>query len=83
MCHHHQASRAKHPGSAVKAGALTSAEACVLTGFAGIPQYDPCIDDEVSTYFNRPEVQQALHANTSGSLPGPWMQCSPYIKYSM
>jgi serine carboxypeptidase-like clade 2 len=36
--------------------------------------YDPCVDDEVETYLNRPEVQVALHANVTG-LPYRWTDC--------
>ena len=47
-------------------------------------QYDPCIDNEVQAYFNRPDVQAALHANCSeNALPyGPWMGCSTIVQYS-
>ena len=47
--------------------------------FAG--QYDACIDEKVEEYLNRPEVQQAMHANTSGILPGPWTDCTDTVKY--
>ena len=46
------------------------------------PKYDPCIDGEVEAYFNRPEVQAALHANVSGALPWRWTDCSPLVQYS-
>jgi len=46
------------------------------------PEYDPCIDNEVELYFNRPDVQAALHANTTGDLPGPWTSCTQRIAYS-
>ncbi|PWZ05273.1 Serine carboxypeptidase 24 [Zea mays] len=36
---------------------------------------DPCTNHYVSSYLNRPEVQRALHANTTG-LGYPWMDCS-------
>lgn len=36
---------------------------------------DVCIDEEMSFYFNLPEVQKALHANRT-SLPYPWSECS-------
>jgi pimeloyl-ACP methyl ester carboxylesterase len=45
-------------------------------------EYDPCVDNEVELYFNRPEVQAALHANVSGTVPGPWTDCSPRVRYS-
>ncbi|GAB4817359.1 hypothetical protein N2152v2_004405 [Parachlorella kessleri] len=44
-------------------------------------KYDPCVDDEVTLYLNRPDVQRALHANTTG-LPYPWITCTPQINYS-
>ncbi|XP_047090659.1 serine carboxypeptidase 1-like isoform X2 [Lolium rigidum] len=39
---------------------------------------DPCTSHYVSSYLNRPEVQRALHANTTG-LSYPWMDCSPVV----
>eukprot|EP00253_Pinus_taeda_P006517 PITA_06517 len=42
---------------------------------AEIPGYDPCIDNYVSTYFNRPEVQKAIHANVT-NITHSWTQCS-------
>lgn len=46
------------------------------------PGYDPCLDNEVEIYLNRPDVQQALHANVSGTLEGPWHTCTGTIEYS-
>ncbi|KAJ7520944.1 hypothetical protein O6H91_19G031300 [Diphasiastrum complanatum] len=43
--------------------------------------YDPCIDNEVQAYLNRPEVQAALHANVT-RLPYPWTDCSNLLNYS-
>ncbi|XP_024530915.1 serine carboxypeptidase 24 isoform X2 [Selaginella moellendorffii] len=40
--------------------------------------YDPCGDDYVEVYFNRPDVQQALHANVTG-IPYNWTGCSETI----
>ena len=37
-------------------------------------KYDPCTGDYSTIYFNRPEVQKALHANTTG-IPYPWVGC--------
>ncbi|KAL1559580.1 hypothetical protein AAHA92_09907 [Salvia divinorum] len=39
---------------------------------------DPCIDQYVHTYLNRPEVQQALHANIT-KIPYDWQACSKVI----
>ncbi|CAM0873123.1 unnamed protein product [Alopecurus aequalis] len=38
--------------------------------------YDPCGDYHVIDYLNRPDVQTALHANVSGSIPYRWEPCS-------
>ncbi|BBN16519.1 serine carboxypeptidase-like clade II [Marchantia polymorpha subsp. ruderalis] len=43
--------------------------------------YDPCIDNEVEVYLNRPEVQEALHANVTG-LKYRWTDCSDIVDYS-
>ena len=48
---------------------------------SGSATYDPCIDNEVESYFNRPEVQQAMHANLT-ALPWRWTGCSPLVEYS-
>uniref|UniRef100_A0A0A9DY21 Csu649(Scp) n=1 Tax=Arundo donax TaxID=35708 RepID=A0A0A9DY21_ARUDO len=39
---------------------------------------DPCTNHYVSSYLNRPDVQRALHANTTG-LGYPWMDCSQHV----
>ncbi|KAH6765875.1 serine carboxypeptidase-like 40 [Perilla frutescens var. hirtella] len=39
---------------------------------------DPCIDEYVHTYLNRPEVQVALHANLT-KIPYDWQACSKVI----
>ncbi|GLJ48800.1 hypothetical protein SUGI_1029020 [Cryptomeria japonica] len=41
---------------------------------------DVCIDNEITSYLNRHDVQQALHANTT-ALPYPWEACSRVIEY--
>jgi serine carboxypeptidase-like clade 2 len=47
------------------------------------PGYDPCVDNEVEIYFNRVDVQQAMHANSSAThLNWPWQTCSPHVNYS-
>lgn len=43
--------------------------------------YDPCVDNKVEIYFNRPDVQKAMHANVT-QLPYPWTGCSPIVDYS-
>ena len=55
---------------------------CLLKSGMDIGQYDPCVDNEVATYLNRPEVQQAIHANMTGTIPGPWADCTDRITYS-
>eukprot|EP00253_Pinus_taeda_P005727 PITA_05727 len=37
--------------------------------------YDPCDEVYVGVYFNRADVQKALHANTT-QIPYPWVLCS-------
>ncbi|GKV11066.1 hypothetical protein SLEP1_g22352 [Rubroshorea leprosula] len=41
--------------------------------------YDPCTDDYVEKYFNREDVQKALHANVT-NLRYPYTLCSGVIK---
>ncbi|KAF8407431.1 hypothetical protein HHK36_006564 [Tetracentron sinense] len=44
--------------------------------FRKIPAgYDPCLQNYATTYFNRPDVQEALHANVT-KIPRPWSLCS-------
>lgn len=40
--------------------------------------YDPCTEEHSTVYFNRPEVQRALHANVT-AIPHPWETCSDII----
>ncbi|KDO72509.1 hypothetical protein CISIN_1g037032mg [Citrus sinensis] len=41
---------------------------------------DPCIGDRIFTYLNSPQVQEALHANTT-HLPFPWEFCGGPLDY--
>ncbi|XP_074558556.1 serine carboxypeptidase-like 34 [Curcuma longa] len=38
--------------------------------------YDPCVSSYTAVYFNRRDVQEALHANASGKIPYKWTHCS-------
>ncbi|KAL0343803.1 UNVERIFIED_CONTAM: Serine carboxypeptidase-like 25 [Sesamum angustifolium] len=38
--------------------------------------YDPCTEKYAEVYYNRPDVQKALHANTTGRIPYRWTACS-------
>ncbi|GLT96631.1 hypothetical protein SLE2022_142390 [Rubroshorea leprosula] len=40
--------------------------------------YDPCAQEYVTVYFNRADVQKALHANVT-KIPYPWANCSDSI----
>ncbi|KAI5082006.1 hypothetical protein GOP47_0001749 [Adiantum capillus-veneris] len=40
--------------------------------------YDPCLGNYAEVYFNRPDVQMALHANTTG-IPYKWTGCSDVL----
>ncbi|XP_021750570.1 serine carboxypeptidase-like 34 [Chenopodium quinoa] len=42
--------------------------------------YDPCLDHYTDVYLNRPDVQAALHANTS-KIPYAWTFCSDNITF--
>ncbi|KAL8534903.1 hypothetical protein ACS0TY_010805 [Phlomoides rotata] len=42
--------------------------------------YDPCASDYTQLYFNRPDVQKALHANLT-KIPYPWTHCSNNITF--
>ncbi|WVZ72359.1 hypothetical protein U9M48_020832 [Paspalum notatum var. saurae] len=42
--------------------------------------YDPCTELYSTKYYNLPEVQKALHANTTG-IPHPWVACSDPVYY--
>ncbi|XP_057787447.1 serine carboxypeptidase 1-like [Salvia miltiorrhiza] len=46
-----------------------------------VSDYDPCSDDYVYAYLNRADVQKALHANSTGNIPGPWNSCSDVVQY--
>lgn len=37
--------------------------------------YDPCTENYAEIYYNRPDVQKALHANISGIIPYNWTGC--------
>lgn len=41
--------------------------------------YDPCSQTYATEYFNRQDVQEALHANVT-KIPYPWIHCR-YILY--
>ncbi|KAI5006325.1 hypothetical protein ZWY2020_033568 [Hordeum vulgare] len=38
--------------------------------------YDPCLDNYAAEYLNRRDVQDAMHANTTGNIPYAWTACS-------
>ncbi|GER43539.1 serine carboxypeptidase-like protein [Striga asiatica] len=44
-----------------------------------ISDFDPCTVDYVADYLNNPEVQNALHANTT-HISGPWAGCIDEIR---
>lgn len=45
------------------------------SNFRKIAGYDPCTENYAELYFNRPDVQSALHANTT-KIPYKWTSCS-------
>ena len=40
------------------------------------PDYEPCIEDFLTSYLNRDDVQKAMHARTTK-----WTQCSSVVNY--
>lgn len=42
--------------------------------FRQLSGYDPCTEKYAETYYNRPDVQKALHANTT-RIPYKWTSC--------
>jgi len=40
--------------------------------------YDPCTERYSDSYFNRPEVQKAFHANVTG-IPYEWKACRYHL----
>ncbi|CAD6221413.1 unnamed protein product [Miscanthus lutarioriparius] len=50
-------------------------EAVVVDGGGS---YDPCTESHSTVYYNRPEVQRALHANLTG-INYPWATCSALV----
>ncbi|XP_022861604.1 serine carboxypeptidase 24-like [Olea europaea var. sylvestris] len=40
--------------------------------------YDPCTENYAEKYYNRPDVQKAMHANTTG-VPYKWTACSDVL----
>ncbi|KAF9624072.1 hypothetical protein IFM89_007770 [Coptis chinensis] len=43
--------------------------------------YDPCLMNYATTYFNRPDVQEALHANVT-NISRPWALCNFDVLYA-
>eukprot|EP01018_Ginkgo_biloba_P035386 Gb_11699 [translate_table: standard] len=43
-----------------------------------IAGYDPCTENYAEKYYNRPDVQEALHANTT-KIPYKWTGCSNFL----
>ncbi|GMN61842.1 hypothetical protein TIFTF001_030925 [Ficus carica] len=41
--------------------------------------YDPCTESYAEKYYNRKDVQKAMHANTTGSIPYKWTACSDVL----
>ncbi|XP_023640643.1 serine carboxypeptidase-like 22 isoform X3 [Capsella rubella] len=43
-----------------------------------VDQYDPCTENYAEIYYNRPDVQRALHANHT-AIPYKWTACSDTV----
>ncbi|KAG8384615.1 hypothetical protein BUALT_Bualt04G0136300 [Buddleja alternifolia] len=44
--------------------------------FRQLAGYDPCTEKYAEIYYNRQDVQKALHANVTGRIPYKWTACS-------
>lgn len=47
-----------------------------------ISGYDPCTENYAEKYYNRPDVQKALHANITG-IPYKWTACRLFIQSAL
>ncbi|KAK7295454.1 hypothetical protein RJT34_18363 [Clitoria ternatea] len=47
-------------------------------GFRQLSGYDPCTEKYAEIYYNRPDVQKALHANTTG-ISYKWTACNDVL----
>ncbi|CAA7405911.1 unnamed protein product [Spirodela intermedia] len=56
----------------------TSGSLTAIPRRASVNEFDPCSDFYVEAYLNRPEVQEALHANLT-KLGYPWRACSKML----
>jgi serine carboxypeptidase-like clade II len=70
-----------------KAGRSLQAAPVINTNTSNIPSgsaafFEPCLDDYVSAYMNRHDVQDALHADTGYKMGRTWYSCSPTLQYS-
>ena len=60
--------------------AAPPADSNVAAGCAA--DYDPCAENKIKAYLNRPEVQAALHVVPELIPGGSWVGCSSIISYS-
>ncbi|XP_010429353.1 PREDICTED: serine carboxypeptidase-like 22 [Camelina sativa] len=44
-----------------------------------VDEYDPCTENYAEIYYNRPEVQRAMHANQTVIIPYKWTACSDSV----
>ncbi|RVW31429.1 Serine carboxypeptidase-like 25 [Vitis vinifera] len=59
-------------------GATARLFACLIDLIGQISGYDPCTEKYAEIYYNRPDVQKALHANTT-KIPYGWTACSEVL----
>lgn len=87
----HRLGRSAHDASSMEGSAgTTQAQDLDVSAYnddgdatgGGRAAYDPCIGSEVTDYLNTPAVQEAIHANVSGTIPYPWSSCSRVVDYS-
>lgn len=44
--------------------------------------YDPCTENYAEKYYNRPDVQKAMHANSTG-IPYKWTACRLFSQFNL
>ncbi|RWR79203.1 Peptidase S10, serine carboxypeptidase [Cinnamomum micranthum f. kanehirae] len=66
--------------TAAQKSICTGTLARIHTKLARRTNGDPCLSGRISAYLNKPKVQKALHANTTG-LPYLWDFCKGPLKY--
>ncbi|XXG51833.1 hypothetical protein AAC387_Pa03g0314 [Persea americana] len=66
------------PASSAQTGQSLVLKMILLGSHVYSYEYDPCTENYAEVYYNRPDVQKAMHANSTG-IPHRWTACSRVI----